>query len=728
MIDIIISGSSSGSGSNNITLATSVTAELVSSGPARTMSWQFNHLLGPQSLVGTSISAAPLQGQQHQISSSAKAMATSQNQRQADINNQQQQAQQFGLIISTSPPQQQLQPAESKLLTTSNNDYINNNCGETNSAQRQHELSSQLEQCDSYLQSFFINQQQQQQQQPGATASSNKCNDKNQMSYGQQAVGLLASQPDTENGGKPSDMFGCFDYLQQQQQQQPPRALQNYALGFVMGQHKPSQLDHLSALSSLSLSSAFTTGPLNPIGVSGQASGPTITDMAAGCNNSNRAQDQQASGPIGSQRPKFARPATSSSYYRAFDNFREPDSADSTCSEPTDGNNPIGSLFEPAKVRRQDTSKPATELYRSPSGAIDHNNNNNNIINGNGGIKCQDRSVTIVGAKRKNKLPVLANSPGKTAGHQSTQSGKTSASSGAGASQQQQPQPQHQAQGQQVYVDMHGSIVFNSDGSERYSRKVFAGGLPPDIDEDEITATFRCFGSLSVDWPHKAESKSYFPPKGYAFLLFHEEQSVQNLIDACFQESDKLYLYVSSPSTTDKLVQIRPWRLIDADYVMDATLALDPRKTVFVGGVPRPLKAFELANIMSNLYGGVCYAGIDTDPDLKYPKGAGRVAFSNHESYLSAISARFVQLQHNEFEKRVEVKPYVLDDQNCDECNGTRCQRKFAPFFCANINCLQYYCENCWPIVHSAAGKELHKPLVKEGTDRPRALPPMRWY
>lgn len=37
---------------------------------------------------------------------------------------------------------------------------------------------------------------------------------------------------------------------------------------------------------------------------------------------------------------------------------------------------------------------------------------------------------------------------------------------------------------------------------------------------EEINASFRRFGSLAVDWPHKAESKSYFPPKGYAFLLF----------------------------------------------------------------------------------------------------------------------------------------------------------------------------------------------------------------
>lgn len=71
--------------------------------------------------------------------------------------------------------------------------------------------------------------------------------------------------------------------------------------------------------------------------------------------------------------------------------------------------------------------------------------------------------------------------------------------------------------------------------------------------------------------------------------------------------------------------------------------------------------------IMDRLYGGVCYAGIDTDPELKYPKGAGRVAFSNQQSYIAAISARFVQLQHGEIDKRVSwylvwsLHPLIVD-------------------------------------------------------------------
>ena len=68
-------------------------------------------------------------------------------------------------------------------------------------------------------------------------------------------------------------------------------------------------------------------------------------------------------------------------------------------------------------------------------------------------------------------------------------------------------------------------------------------------------------------------------------------------------------------------VQVRPWRISDSDYIMDGSHAIDTRKTIFVGGVPRPLKAIELAEIMNEKYGNVCYAGIDIDIELKYPKG-----------------------------------------------------------------------------------------------------------
>lgn len=445
-------------------------------------------------------------------------------------------------------------------------------------------------------------------------------------------------------------------------------------------QHQQSQISDMNAITTAPLT---THSSLTPTNHHRQQTGLS-SSSASSSTSSNQYQNQQQA----RRANEFMSTNQQQQAYQQMQTYQQQTNSTATFNSGTNQAQPSngGSSLSPLG---------GNYFFRGVLGNFNVEKQQSNINSGS--------SVTLANAnngpnKRRNKLPFF-----------------TGTNVGGGSDSQ-----------NQVKVDLYGSALVNSDGSERFSRKVFVGGLPPDIDEEEIKASFRRFGSLIVDWPHKAESKSYFPPKGYAFLLFHEESSVQALIDACLLEDDKLYLCVSSPTIKDKPVQIRPWRLSDADFVLDSTLALDPRKTVFVGGVPRPLKASELANIMNNLYGGVCYAGIDTDPELKYPKGAGRVAFSNHQSYIAAISARFVHLHHSEIEKRVEVKPYVLDDQVCDECQGTRCGNKFAPFFCANITCLQYYCENCWSTIHSQPGREFHKPLVKEGADRPRGVP-FRW-
>ena len=37
----------------------------------------------------------------------------------------------------------------------------------------------------------------------------------------------------------------------------------------------------------------------------------------------------------------------------------------------------------------------------------------------------------------------------------------------------------------------------------------------------------------------------------------------------------------------------------------------------------------------------------------------------------------------------MEIKPYVLDEQYCDECDGKRCENRYAPYFCGDVGCLQ---------------------------------------
>lgn len=89
---------------------------------------------------------------------------------------------------------------------------------------------------------------------------------------------------------------------------------------------------------------------------------------------------------------------------------------------------------------------------------------------------------------------------------------------------------------------------------------------------------------------------------------------------------------------------------------MDGSHPLDPRKTIFVGGVPRPLRAIELAMIMDRLYGGVCYAGIDVDPELKYPKGDYQTNCMNTLFRLSYLENAKGREKHMYQVKKIQAK------------------------------------------------------------------------
>ena len=66
------------------------------------------------------------------------------------------------------------------------------------------------------------------------------------------------------------------------------------------------------------------------------------------------------------------------------------------------------------------------------------------------------------------------------------------------------------------------------------------------------------------------------------------------------------------------------------------------------------LSTDSLAHIMNDLFGGVVYAGIDTDR-FKYPIGSGRVTFGNQRSFMKAVKAGFVDIKTTKFTKKVGI-------------------------------------------------------------------------
>ena len=57
--------------------------------------------------------------------------------------------------------------------------------------------------------------------------------------------------------------------------------------------------------------------------------------------------------------------------------------------------------------------------------------------------------------------------------------------------------------------------------------------------------------------------------------------------------------------------------------------------------------------MLEKTFGPVCHASIDVDADLKYPKGAARVTFHTHKSYVAAMTGRFFNIPNNNMMKCV---------------------------------------------------------------------------
>ncbi|VDM22499.1 unnamed protein product [Wuchereria bancrofti] len=218
-------------------------------------------------------------------------------------------------------------------------------------------------------------------------------------------------------------------------------------------------------------------------------------------------------------------------------------------------------------------------------------------------------------------------------------------------------------------------VLQSFPGNGIFSRKVFVGGLPPDVTANSLSLFFEQFGANTVDWPHRKCTGSDIPPNGYAFVVFISDRSVEYLVSRCICKQGKLNILLKNGEKEVKVVQVRPWALSDQVYRMTDAKPLSDRFSVFIGGVPRTTTASELAMLLQQTIGDVVYVSLEVDAETRYPKGAAQVVFDNRESYLTAIAMRLITLTTVDQVKEVSqfflIFNYYDDKMATESCRLT---------------------------------------------------------
>ena len=80
-----------------------------------------------------------------------------------------------------------------------------------------------------------------------------------------------------------------------------------------------------------------------------------------------------------------------------------------------------------------------------------------------------------------------------------------------------------------------GQLPPRSHNIKTLSIKVFLGGVPWDITEQNLVQAFRPFGNIRIEWPGGKDAIQTVP-KGYLYIIFEQEKQVRNLLSACTQD------------------------------------------------------------------------------------------------------------------------------------------------------------------------------------------------
>lgn len=249
-----------------------------------------------------------------------------------------------------------------------------------------------------------------------------------------------------------------------------------------------------------------------------------------------------------------------------------------------------------------------------------------------------------------------------------------------------------------------------------YSPKVFLGGLPFDMLECDLQSTFHFCGKVQIQWPPKGGQNvlTNHSRNGFCYLIMETSDQVSKLLKNCVYRDGKFFFTVGSRRCPQKQIEVIPFNVGDRFYMKPKFSGqIDQNMVVFVGGLHGMITADNLATIMQELFGNVVYVGLDTDK-YKYPLGSGRVAFSEYPSFLKAIHANFIEIISGKIRKTIQVEPFVYNDNVCSNCRVSLQGSNEEPYFCRDLTCFCYFCQNCWYTVHTNNPELAHHRYVSK--------------
>ncbi len=195
----------------------------------------------------------------------------------------------------------------------------------------------------------------------------------------------------------------------------------------------------------------------------------------------------------------------------------------------------------------------------------------------------------------------------------------------------------------------------------QYSTKVFIGGVPWDMNNDDMMEVFEPFGATSIQRPGKdvrlSRSSQGLDKAGYLYLIFESEPHVHSLLKYCKLEMTDgghryFYMLYSKRSKKEKRVQVIPWNTADSVCMVNPAAKEDQARTVFLGALHGMMNSKAVVDALTRIFGPVEFVSLDTDK-YKYPMGSGRAMFTRHSDYLKAVNAGFVRVKSDRFEKTV---------------------------------------------------------------------------